>query len=198
MYASARLKELFDFGEKVSKLPGVLTAVLFGSAARGEATIDSDIDIAVIYAKKEETIMKQVEGFAPPRAHIVHATTQEIEKNVSLAGALSGEGLLLSGKPVVLQAQKLKLKPMVIIAYDTMRLDVNARNKLNHALYGRASTIRRGKNVYVRRYEGLAARPGISKIGKAVLLVSREKASSITKTLEAHGAKWKEIPVWTY
>lgn len=198
MYASARLKELFDFGDKVGKLPGVLAAVLFGSAARGEATIDSDIDIAVIYTKKEEATMRRVEGFAPPRVHIVHITPRELEKNVSLAGALSGEGLLLFGKPVVLQAQKLKLKPMVIIAYDTGGLDVNTRNKLSHALYGRASTIKRGKKLYVRRYEGLAARPGVSKIGKAVLLVSRERATSITKTLEAHGAKWKEIPVWTY
>jgi len=199
MYASARLKELFDFGEKVGKLPGVLTATLFGSVARGEAAIDSDIDVAVIYAKKDEAVMKQVEEFAPPRVHIVHVTPGELEKNVSLAGALSGEGLLLFGKSVVLQAKKLKLRPMIIIAYDTGELDVNTRNKLNHALYGRISTvIKSRKKRYVRKYEGLTARPGISKIGKAVLLVSREKASAVTKTLEAHGAKWKEIPVWTY
>jgi len=198
MHTSARLKELFDFGDKVDKLPGVLAAALFGSAARGEATIDSDIDIAVVYAKKDEALMKRVEGFAPSRAHIMHVTPRELEKNVSLAGALSGEGLLLSGKPVVLQAQKLKLRPMMIITYDTGELDVNTRNKLSHALYGRTSVIERGKKRYVRRYEGLAARPGITKIGKAVLLVSREKASTITKTLEVHGARWKEIPVWTY
>jgi predicted nucleotidyltransferase len=198
MYAGARLKELFDFGEKVGKIPGVLIAALFGSAARGEATIDSDIDIAVIYAKKNEMIMKRVEELAPPRAHIVHVTSKELEKNLSLAGALSGEGLLLSGKPVVLQAQKLKLKPMVIIAYDTKELDTNMRNKLNHALYGRTSTVlERGKRV-ARRYKGLTARPGILKIGKAVLLASRERAPMITKTLEAHKARWKEIPVWTY
>lgn len=198
MYASARLKELFDFGERVGKLPGVLAATLFGSAARGETTIDSDIDVAVIYTKKGEAVMKRVEGLAPPRVHIVHVTPRELEENVSLAGALSGEGLLLFGKPVVLQAQKLKLKPMVIIAYDTSGLDVNTRNKLNHALYGKTSTVRRGGKKYVRRYEGLTARPGILKIGKAVLMVSREKAPTITKTLETHEAKWKEIPVWTY
>ena len=198
MYASARLKELFDFGGEVGKLPHVLAVTMFGSAARGEATIDSDIDIAVIYTKKEEVVMKQVEGLAPSRVHILHVTPRELEKNVSLAGALSGEGLVLFGKPVVLQAQKLKLKPMVIIAYDTEGLDINARNKLSHALYGRASTIKREGKLYVRRYEGVTARPGILKIGKAVLLVSRERAPSITKTLEAHGAKWKEIAIWTY
>lgn len=199
MYAGTRLKELFDFGGEVGKLPDVLAVTLFGSAARGEATIDSDIDIAVIYAKKNETIMKRVEGFAPPRVHVVHITPRELEKNVSLAGALSGEGFLLFGKPVVLQAQKLKLRPMVIIVYDTGELDVNTRNKLSHALYGRISTTgKRGKKLYARRYEGITARPGISKIGKAVLLVSREKAAAITKTLETYGAKWKEIPVWTY
>lgn len=198
MYAGARLKELFDLGEKIGKLPGVLAVTLFGSAARGEATIESDIDIAVIYDKKNEGVMKRVEKLAPPRVHIVHVAQKELKKNVPLAGALSGEGLLLFGKPVALQAKKLKLKPMLIIAYDTRELDENARNKLSHALYGRTSTTKRGKKVYVRKYEGLTARPGIWKIGKAVLLVSRERASAITRTLETHGAKWKEIPVWTY
>jgi hypothetical protein len=197
MYAGARLKDLFDFGESVGELPHVLAVTLFGSAARGEATIESDIDIAVIYAKKNDVVMKQAERLAPPRVHIVHVTLGELEKNVSLAGALSGEGLLLFGKPVVMQAQKLKLKPMVIIAYDTAGLGPNTRNKLNHALHGRIHKVgKRGRKLY--RYEGLVARPGILKIGKAVLLVPRENTSIATKTLEAHGAKWKEIPVWTY
>ncbi len=198
MYAGARLKELFELGEKVGKLPGVLAVTLFGSAARGEATIESDIDIAVIYDKKNEAVMKRVEKLAPPRVHIVHVAQRELKKNVSLAGALSGEGLLLFGKPVVLQAQKLKLKPMLIITYDTKELNRNARNKLSHALYGRTSTTKREKQCYIRKYEGLTARPGIFKIGKAVLLVSRKQATTITKTLETHGAKWKEIPVWMY
>lgn len=197
MYAGARLKELFDFGESIGGLPNVLAVTLFGSAARGEATIESDIDIAVIYAKKNEAVMRQAERLAPPRVHIVHFTPRELEKNVSLAGALSGEGLLLFGKSVVIQARKLRLKPMVIIAYNTAGLDPNTRNKLNHALYGRIHRgAKRGKKLY--RYEGLVARPGILKIGKAVLLVPRETTSMITETLESHGAKWKEISVWTY
>jgi len=198
MFAGTRLKELFNFGDEVGKLPGVLAATLFGSAARGETTIESDIDVAVIYARKNEAIMKKVEELAPPRVHIVHVTPSELEKNVSLAGALSGEGLLLFGKPVMLQAQKLKLKPMVIITFDTKDLDVNTRNKLSHALYGRASTAKRGEKRYIHKYKGLAAQPGIIKIGKAVLLMSREKAPAITKTLEVHGARWKETPVWAY
>jgi hypothetical protein len=197
MYAGARLRELFDFGESVGKLPNVLAVTLFGSAARGEATIESDIDIAVIYARKNDAVMKQVEKLAPPRVHILHATTRELEKNISLGGALSGEALLLFGKPVVIQAQKLKLRPMMIIAYDTSGLDQNTRNKLNHALYGRVRREgERGEKIYT--YGGIATRPGILKLGKAVLLLPRENTSAITKTLEAHGAKWKEIPVWTY
>jgi len=198
MYASGRLKELFDFGGRIGRIPSVLAVTLFGSVARGEATIDSDIDVAVIYAKKDEAIMKRVEEFVPPRVHIVHITAQELEKNVSLAGALSGEGLLLFGKPVVLQAQKLRLRPMVIIAYDTSELDANTRNKLSHALYGRVSAVERGKKRYVSKYEGITARLGVLKIGKAVLMMPREKVPLVTKTLEAHGAKWKEIPIWTY
>lgn len=196
--STERLKKLFNFGTEVGKLRGTLAVVLFGSVARGEATLESDIDVAVIYARKNEMLMKKVEGLAPERVHVVHVGVKELEENVSLAGALSGEGLLLFGKPVVFQVQKLGLKPLAIIAYDTGELDQNARNKLNRALYGGVSSVRRGKKRYVQKYKGLTAQPGITKIGKAVLLVAREKVPPVVGTLEKHGARWKEIPVWTY
>ncbi|MEM2978711.1 MAG: nucleotidyltransferase domain-containing protein [Candidatus Hadarchaeales archaeon] len=198
MFTGTRLKELFRFGERVGKLSGVQAVALFGSVVRGENTAESDIDVAVVYSRKEEQLMKRVEELSPPRVHVTHVTPEELEKNPTLAGALSGEGLLLFGKPLILQAEGLRMRPMMIISYDTSGLKVNSRNKLNHALYGRISQTTVGGKTYRRKYEGLAARPGISKLGKGVLLVPREEVPLITKTLETHGAKWKEIPVWTY
>lgn len=198
MHEGTWLRTLFEFGDKIGELSDVRAVVLFGSAARGEVTIESDIDVAVVYDEKTDDVMGKVENLAPPRVHVVHVTPKDLERNVPLAGALSGEGLLLFGKPVVLRVEELDLKSKAIVVYDTSELDVNTRNKLNHALYGRVSKVKRGKKSYVSEYEGVTAQPGIEKIGKAVLLMAREKVPTVTKTLEVHGAKWKEIPVWTY
>jgi len=196
--SSEKLKELFEFGAKVGKLSHVQAVVLFGSVARGEATLDSDIDVAVIYARKNEVLMKKVEKLAPERVHVVHVEIKELFENVPLAGALSGEGLLLFGRPITIEAQKLKLRPMVIIAYDTSDLNQNMRNRLNRTLYGGISTVERGKKRYVQEYKGLTTQPEITKVGKAVLMVTREKVPAITGALENHRARWKEIPVWVY
>ena len=199
MLASAEgLKKLFEFGSRVSKLKGVVAVALFGSAARGEATAGSDIDIAVTYGEKEDRVMREVDELAPEHVHIVHASIDELGKNMSLAGALSGEGIMLSGRPIVFEVQKIGLRPMTIIAYDTAELDQNVRNKLNRALHGGISTSRRGGRRYLKEYGGLIAQPGITKIGKGVLLVPRERVPMVTGTLQKHGAKWKEIAVWTY
>ncbi|MEM3011917.1 MAG: nucleotidyltransferase domain-containing protein [Candidatus Hadarchaeales archaeon] len=148
MFTGTRLKELFRFGERVGKLSGVQAVALFGSVVRGENTAESDIDVAVVYSRKEEQLMKRVEELSPPRVHVTHVTPEELEKNPTLAGALSGEGLLLFGKPLILQAEGLRMRPMMIISYDTSGLKVNSRNKLNHALYGRISqTTVRGENL---------------------------------------------------
>jgi len=196
--SSEKLKELFEFGAKVGKLPHVRAVVLFGSVARGEATLDSDIDVATIYTRKNEALMKKVEKLAPERVHVVHVEIKELLENVPLAGALSGEGLILFGRPITFEAKKLKLRPMVIIAYDTSDLNQNTRNRLNRTLYGGTSTVGRGRKRYVQEYKGLTTQLGITKIGRAVLMVTREKVPAITGALEKHGSRWKEIPVWVY
>jgi hypothetical protein len=39
---------------------------------------------------------------------------------------------------------------------------------------------------------------GAERLGKGVLLVDRRKYPKVVGTLKAYGAKYKEIPVWTY
>ncbi|MEW6069552.1 MAG: nucleotidyltransferase domain-containing protein [Candidatus Thermoplasmatota archaeon] len=51
---------LSDFVKEVRKLDKVQKVILFGSVARGEAKLTSDIDIAVIVAKKDKTVENNV------------------------------------------------------------------------------------------------------------------------------------------
>jgi predicted nucleotidyltransferase len=53
-----------EFTEKVKGVKGVLSVVLFGSVARGEEKLTSDIDVAVFVDKKRKKIEEKITGVA--------------------------------------------------------------------------------------------------------------------------------------
>ena len=56
-----------DFAEKVKKINGVLQIVLFGSVSRGEDTLRSDVDIAVIFdGIGREELAKEIDKAMKP------------------------------------------------------------------------------------------------------------------------------------
>jgi predicted nucleotidyltransferase len=191
-------EEIINFVDKVKKFPGILAIALFGSYARGEVTKTSDIDIVVVYSKKRDELIKKINELASERMQIVHVSLDELSENATLSGALSGEGLLLYGRPVNINTNKIGLKPKLLITYDTSTMSKLDRVKLNRALYGGKSTsVYKGKK-YVSKYEGIVAQEGIENIGKATLLIDRGKESLVLGVLKTHKAIWKEIAVWTY
>lgn len=188
----------FARGVKERDFEGVLSVVLFGSVARGEATRESDIDIAIIYSEKDEDAVKEINSLAGEGIQLTHISLEELEDEPTIAGALSGEGVLLYGSPVVIRGKDMELKSKMLVAYDTSGLSQNDKNKLQRALYGGISTYKKDGKRIVKRYEGLVERISGERIGKGVLLVDRRSYPRVTGALKAYGAKWKEIPVWTY
>ncbi|MGZ4857455.1 MAG: hypothetical protein ACXVZU_03705, partial [Methanobacteriaceae archaeon] len=111
---------------------------------------------------------------------------------------ISGEGILLHGKPVQITAENSNLKSMMIISYDTTGMNQNERNKLNSALHGGISTYKKDDVRIVKEYPGLVERVMAQKLGKGVIMVDRFNSSLLIQTLKRMGAEWKEIPIWTY
>lgn len=189
-----------EFAEKVKELNGILVVCLFGSVVRGTTTQNSDIDIAVVYDKydpKLEEYVEQIASNVSDKIQVVHTTLKELADNPTLAGALSGEGIILYGKPIVFNANGF-LKPKIIIVYDTKKLDQNMRSKLNRALYGGVSTASYKNKKYLTKYHGIAEGLGIKKLAPSVLLCDRERATIVTKTLEQFKAAYHELAVWVY
>ncbi len=194
------IKEALEFAGRVreAKPKGVLSLVLFGSVARGEATRESDIDIAVIYSEKDDEVVSELESMAGERIQLTHLSLEELKKEPTVAGALSGEGILLYGSPVSISAEDLELKPMMIISYDTSGMSRNARSRLQRALYGGTSTYVKDGEKVKKHYPGIVEEIGAERLGKGVLLVDRRRYPKIAGTLKTYGAKYREIPVWTY
>lgn len=192
------LKDAIKFTNRIKTQNNVLSVVLFGSVARGESNRESDVDIAVLYSNKEPETIKYINSLAPEHFQLLHLTLDELADEPTLAGALSGEGILLHGKPVTLSLNGDALKSQMIIAYNTSQLDRNIRSTLYRALYGGSSTYKKGEVKMKKYYPGIVENLHAKKLAKSVIMVDRHNASEIIKTLQRFQAKWKEIPVWTY
>mgnify|MGYP001560270781 CR=1 FL=1 len=193
------LKEAIDFTNKIKGIKGILQIVLFGSVARGEDTLKSDIDIAIIHNHKDKfELMKEVNKHKTEKIQTTFISIDNLPKESELTGALSGEGLLLYGRPVIIKEKKLDLSAKILIAYSLADLPQTEKVKVNRALYGSVSKSSfQGKN-YKTETKGLTNEPGIEKISKGVLLVKREKAPKIVNMLKRFKVKVREIPVWGY
>jgi predicted nucleotidyltransferase len=194
------LDKALEFARRVRKKnpEGVLSVVLFGSVARGEGTRESDIDIAVIYSEKDPETVEALGALAEERIQLTHLSLDELKDEPTMSGALSGEGVLLYGRPVTVRAEEMELRPRMLLAYETTELDRNTRSRLQRALHGGVSTYMKGGQRTVKEYPGVVQEVGAERLGKGVLLVDRRKYPKVVGTLKAYGAKYKEIPVWTY
>lgn len=188
-----------EFAENVKRLKNrhILQIVLFGSVARGEDTITSDIDIAIIHDSDDvDNLKSRVHKFQHDKIQVSYFNIMQLPKETEIISALTGEGILLYGKPLNLKLNKKDLSPKVLIVYDTSNIPKAERMKLNRALHGSLSKSRYKKKQYLTKTTGILEEKGIQKIARAVLLAEQKKATKVIGTLKLHGAKWKEILVW--
>ncbi len=188
-----------SYAEKIKNSSGVLLVALFGSVARGEDKTSSDIDIAVIYQKREKfELSRELLKEKPPKVQLTLIGVNELPKETELVGALSGEGMLLYGRPIVLTEKKVALQAKLLVQYDMSSLPATEKAKVNRALYGSISRSHYGKKEYMTETKGMLAEQGMQKIAKGVLLIDRSKGPKVINMLKRFGAKVREIPLWGY
>ncbi len=191
------LKTAVEFTNKVKRMSGVLQIILFGSVARGEDKATSDIDIAIIHNLKEaESLKGEVNKIVPEKVQVVYMNVNRLPKEIELVSALTGEGLLLYGKPLKVNLGKKELKPFVLVVYDTRNMAKTQRMLLNRALHGSVSKSKYKRKIYRSESKGIVAQAGITKLTKACLLAEPKKAVVIRNVLDRFKVKFKEELIW--
>lgn len=193
------LKIAIDFTEKIKDIKGIVQIILFGSVARGEDNLNSDVDVAVVYEKKDKfEIMKDVNKFKDEKIQTTFLDINDLPNETELTGALSGEGILLYGQPIRIKTDKIDLNAKILINYSLTNLKQTDKVKVNRALYGSVSKSEFKGKKYKTETKGMVNEPGIEKINKGVLLVDRRKSTKIVKMLKRFGVEVREIAVWSY
>lgn len=191
------LEIAIEFANELRKVRGILQIVLFGSVARGEDKISSDIDIAIVHDLKNiESLKSFINKLVHEKIQVVYVSINKLANEIELVSALTGEGLLLYGKPIKVIFNRKQLKPFVLIIYDTIGLEKKKRMLLNRALHGSVSQNKYKGKTYKTETKGIIAQAGIVKLTKACLLAEPKKAVIIRDTLKRFNAKFKEELIW--
>lgn len=193
------IKLAIGFSEKIKNLKGILSIVLFGSVARGDDNISSDVDIAIIHERKDESSLREkINEVKPERVQVTILNIKDLPKETEIVGALSGEGLLLHGNPIIIKERELNLRPKLLLNYTLSNLEQKEKVKVSRALYGYVSYSKhKGKN-YKSEIKGIVEELGIKKMGRGLILADRRKAQEVINVFKKFNIMYKELPVWTY
>lgn len=180
---------LKDLSERISKIEGILLAMVFGSFARGDYGPGSDIDLLVVAESGEaddkvrDELMKRTEDFDRSVRPVIRCLGELKKTDTDLLKKIFREGKIISIKGFVeFDAHKLlNLKPFRLCSFDVSGLKRSAKVKFSRTLYGR----RVGKYSYsgiIHRVDGI-------KLGKGSVLVPEERSKEIHDFFKAYGAK---------
>lgn len=192
----SRIGDAIQFAEGILNKRNILSIVLFGSVATGDDIRTSDIDIAIIYAKKDYEQQLLIDELKSENIQLTHLSLEELNEELEIQYALAGEGILLYGKPLHVSVKENELIPKMLLVYELKELDQSTRKKLHRALYG-GETVSHYKNkTYKSRIEGIVAQVDAQKLGKSVLYCEKRNAHAIIRVFKNLNVPWKEIAVW--
>jgi predicted nucleotidyltransferase len=194
----SKYNDAIKFVNKIKNKQNILSIVLFGSVARREEEKGSDIDLAVIYDKKNQKIIEELDVLKDKGIQLTHLTIDDLQTEEEIRDALAGDGILLYGTPINITIEQSSLKPKMILVYNTSHLGQKSRTYLQRALYGGKSTYTKKGKTYESIFEGEVNKLGIKKLKNGVLFCDRKNAYPIIKVFKNLDVRWQEISVWAY
>ena len=189
---------------RITRIPKLTTAILYGSAARGELTEASDIDLMLIFdvphnpeTGGELEVAHRILGEIKTERRLqIIATNLKQALDPDFLDNISREGLIIYGKPVILTTENLQLKPYVIYTYTVKGLPQMKKSRLQRALKGYKVVRKLGGKVYKSEKNGLLKTLQAKKLGKGVMMVPQENSKALEKLFTQHNIKHVKIKAW--
>lgn len=179
--------------EELAKVKGIWSVVLYGSVARGTATLESDIDLLVdCEGATEDEVRGILNRLADRLWHFLQPCL------LSHAGAVAFdtqflESILRHGQPLIgglpaLTPEELDLQPLRLVSCRTGGLSPRRRAVLLRILDGyRSEKEVRGKRYAVEK-EGFLRRVGGWRVGRGAVAVPEEASGEMDAILRRFGA----------
>lgn len=187
---------------ELAAIPGVRSAVLFGSAARGTAAEDSDIDLFVECDRDAEdaawmALLALDRQFGVNFSVIYYRPEERDAFDKQFLESIVRHGrVLFGGLPKVTPAE-LDLQPLRLVSYRTDRLSPGKRAQFLREIDGYETRKRVGEKTYVVRKPGFLRDAGGWRVGRGAVIVPEDKIETFDEILRRYGAQRHIIPIWS-
>lgn len=186
---------------QLSAVRGVQSIVLFGSAARGTATEESDIDILIECPEESEDAVRRVLYDLASRYDVRFSPIffREAERHrfdTQFLESIVRSGHVLKGALPRLTPVDLDLQPLRLVSYRTEGLPPKKRARLLRAIDGYRTAKRVGKKRYTVERRGFLQEVGGWRVGRGAVVVPEEAADGFDDLLHRFGATRVMVPIW--
>jgi len=174
----------------------IKAVILYGSFARKEATLRSDIDLFILTTEKKtekeiEDKIIRIESETGRNIQPTIRTLKELEKTDS--GLLQnifqeGKVLYLKEPTDIPSSMLLEQKPQLIYSFQLSNLNQNEKAKFNNEFYGRK------KEKY--SYKGFLQEIGGQKLSSGCIMIPYEQRERIEKFFKKFKVKFEQLKVW--
>jgi len=187
---------------ELAAVPGVRSAVLFGSAARGSATEESDIDIFIECSPDAEdpawkVLLALDRQFDVEFSVIYYRPEQRDAFDKQFLESIVRQGRVLFGSLPSVTPIELDLQPLRLVSYQTGRLSPRKRAQFLREIDGYRTQKRVGKKTYVVRKPGFLTDVGGWRVGRGAVIVPEDKIEAFDQILRRYGAQRHIIPIWS-
>jgi len=181
--------------------PSVRAAILYGSAARGTATRESDVDLLILTPRSEEDRLMpgihDIESAMDVTISPYFVEEEELLKvDRQFLDSIIREGRALVGAVPKVAVQDLDLRPFRAVSLFVSHLQPPMKMRLYRRLDGYTTVRRRGRKRYERQVQGFLDRVGGWRIGRGAIMVPERAVPELEAILEDLGAKRSLVPIW--
>lgn len=185
----------------LSRIDGVRSVIVFGSAAKGSATEDSDIDLLIECDEEKERKVDRILLDLDRRFHVrispLFYRGDDWERfDLQLLESIFRHGRPLMGKMPPLTPHDLDLQPLRLVSYQTRDLESRTKAKLLRAIDGYRTVKRVDGKQYVVEKPGFLETVGGWRVGRGSVIVPEESLGTFDDLLRRYGVKRHIIPIW--
>jgi predicted nucleotidyltransferase len=180
----------------------VRALVLFGSAARGEASEASDIDLLVLpssprSAPSVDRALRAIEREHRVKISVLTSRSPNlVDLDRQLLDSILRHGKILVGSLPTLGPKELDLEAVRLLSLDLRGMDQRAKVRLERELFGYTSRRAYRTKTYVSRTPGRIERLGGRRVGRSLVILPERAMSSVDAVLRAYGAHRVFVPAW--
>ncbi len=186
---------------RLVEISGVRSVVLFGSAARGSAQDESDIDLLIDCEKGSEDMVRDVLFDLNRRFDVTFSLVFYRESESHLFDTQFLESILRSGHALIgslprLTLMDLDLQPLRLVSYRARGLPPKTRAQLLRAIDGYRTAKRVGKKRYSVEKDGFLEEVGGWRVGRGAVVIPEEAVEAFDSLLRGFGATRIMVPIW--